>query len=131
MRSRVPIQPRIFGGEMIGDRGFFWIFTFMLLIFGGGFFYASFELTKLQQHLRPHIFPDIIEEVNRTKEQRIKQNPITISQYMGKAYNQVTLSEILQKMINEGSDLDLYWAADNLWGCTWTRHEKRFWGRGL
>ena len=92
-----------------------------------GYFGGMYHLDQL----RPPIHKDIAKSLEQTKEERKKQNPITIGQFMGKPYNQAMLSEVLQKMANEGTDLDLYLVWGNAWACNWTRHENQFKGIGL
>jgi hypothetical protein len=89
--------------------------------------YASHQM----QELRPAVLDGTEQDLDRGKEERKKQNPITISRFMGKPYSQVTMQDVLNKMIHEGSALDLYWVRENVWSCRWERHGKKFIGLGL
>ena len=68
--------------------------------------------------------------MRRDKESRKKQNPVTISQFMGKPYAQGSIQEVLEKMIHEGTTINLYWEND-VWKCLWERQGKRYLGQGL
>src|SRR5262245_2285467 len=70
------------------------------------------------------------QDLRRDKESRKKQNPITISQFMGKPYAQVSIQEVLERMIHEGTTINLYWEND-VWKCLWERQGKRYLGQGL
>jgi hypothetical protein len=104
--------------------GFMIAITIFLLAF-------LWRVTNDVQELRPPVVAETEQNLDRGKEERKKQNPITISRFMGRSYNQVLIQDVLNKMIHEGSALDLYWVRENVWSCRWERHGKKFIGLGL
>ncbi|MGH9754948.1 MAG: hypothetical protein ACREA2_19395 [Blastocatellia bacterium] len=92
---------------------------------------AAFGITWYQLiELRPPLMTATAQNLRRDEESRKKQNPVTISQYMGKPYTQGSIQEVLEKMIHEGTAIDLYWEKD-VWNCNWERHGKKYRGQGL
>src|SRR5215813_10039146 len=77
-----------------------------------------------------HVEGATAQDLRRDKESRKKQNPVTISQFMGKPYAQGSIQEVLEKMIHEGATINLYWEND-VWKCLWERQGKRYLGQGL
>jgi hypothetical protein len=77
-----------------------------------------------------HVEGPTAQDLRRDKESRKKQNPVTISQFMGKPYAQGSIQEVLEKMIHEGTTINLYWEND-VWKCLWGRQGKRYLGQGL
>jgi hypothetical protein len=92
---------------------------------------AAYGFTHYQLvQLRPPEIGTTLQDLRRDEELRKKQNPVTISQYMGKPYTQGSIQEVLEKMIHEGSAIDLYWDR-YIWNCLWERHGKKYRGQGL